>query len=284
MLLSGKKLLITGVLTPQSIAYAVAEMAQAQGAQILLTGFGRGLSITQRSAKRLNPAPEVLELDVTNSDHFRTLTQSVKERFGVVHGVLHAVAFAPEDALGGNFLNTPWDSVQTAFRISTFSLKELATSMLPLMTEGGSIVTLDFDNRTAWPIYDWMGVCKAALEATVRYLARDLGKHNIRVNALAAGPLSTIAAKSIPGFFSLERRWGIQAPLGWSAKRDHGSVAKSACALLSDWLPSTTGELVHVDGGYHSVGAAPIDLEEDRNLQATAAAAMASIAENGKDH
>jgi enoyl-[acyl-carrier protein] reductase I len=173
------------------------------------------------------------------------------------------VAFAPEDALGGNFLKTPWESVQTAMRVSTFSLKELAVAVAPLMTQGGSIVTLDFDNRIAWPIYDWMGVCKAGLEATVRYLARDLGPKKIRVNALAAGPLQTMAAKSIPGFRTLERRWGKQAPLGWDSKAEHESVAKTACVLLSDWMPSTTGDLVHVDGGYHAVGAAPIDPAED---------------------
>jgi meromycolic acid enoyl-[acyl-carrier-protein] reductase len=264
MLLEDKKLLITGVLTPQSIAFAIAELAQREGAQILLTSFGRGMSLTERSARRLNPAPAVLELDVTNSAHFSMLTKELKKRWGTLHGALHAIAFAPEDALGGNFLNTPWESVQTAFRISTFSLKELAVAVMPLMPEGGSILTLDFDNRTAWPTYDWMGVCKAGLEATVRYLARDLGPKNIRVNALASGPLATMAAKSIPGFKTLEKIWGRQAPLGWAAKDHHSMVARSACALLSDWFPSTTGEMIHVDGGYHAVGAAPVDIDAER--------------------
>jgi enoyl-[acyl-carrier protein] reductase I len=263
MLLQGKKLLITGVLTPQSLAYGIAEHALAQGADILLTGFGRARSLTERSAKRLKPGLEVLELDVTNPAHFTALTESLRQRWDRLDGVLHSIAYAPEDALGGNFLNTPWESVQTAFRISAFSLKELAVACLPLMTRGGSIVTLDFDNRIAWPIYDWMGVCKAALEATVRYLARDLGPKGIRVNALAAGPLATIAAKGIPGFKALEQGWGRQAPLGWSARDSHDMVARTACALLSDWLPSTTGEMVHVDGGYHAVGAPPVDPEAD---------------------
>ncbi len=263
MLLQGKKLLITGVLTPQSIAFAIAELAQQQGAEVLLTGFGRGLSLTERSAKRLNPVPEILELDVTNAAHFPALTESIKKRWDRLDGVLHGIAFAPEDALGGNFLKTPWESVQTAFRISTFSLKELAVAALPLMTQGGSIVTLDFDNRVAWPIYDWMGVCKAGLEATVRYLARDLGPKKIRVNAVAAGPLSTIAAKGIPGFKTLEETWGKVAPLGWTTK-DHDSVARTACALLSDWFPSTTGEMVHVDGGYHCMGAPPVDASAEK--------------------
>lgn len=261
MLLQGKKLLITGVLTPQSLAYGIAEHALQQGADILLTGFGRARSLTERSAKRLKPGLEVLELDVTNPEHFKALTESLKQRWDRVDGVLHGIAYAPDDALGGNFLNTPWESVQTAFRVSTFSLKELAVACAPLMPPGGSIVTLDFDNRVAWPIYDWMGVCKAALESTVRYLARDLGPKGIRVNALAAGPLSTMAAKGIPGFKALEAGWGTQAPLGWSAKDSHDMVSRTACALLSDWLPSTTGEMIHVDGGYHAVGAPPVPPE-----------------------
>lgn len=273
MLLEGKKLLITGVLTPQSIAFGVAEQAQKAGAELILTGFGRAMSLTERSAKRLDPVPDILELDVTNAAHFQKLTQALKEKWGRVDGALHAIAFAPEDALGGNFLNTPWESVQTAFRISTFSLKELAVAVAPLMTEGGSIVTLDFDNRMAWPIYDWMGVCKAGLEATVRYLARDLGPKSIRVNALAAGPLSTIAAKGIPGFRSLEKGWGKQAPLGWGARdsASHLAVARTACVMLSDWMPSTTGEMIHVDGGYHAVGAPPVDLQAEQAEEEAAA-------------
>ncbi|HYV47927.1 MAG TPA: enoyl-ACP reductase FabI [Myxococcaceae bacterium] len=273
MLLQGKKLLITGVLTPQSIAYGIAELAQKEGAQLILTGFGRGMSLTERSAKRLNPVPEILELDVNQPDHFKRLTEQLQSKAGVLHGALHAIAFAPEDALGGNFLNTPWESAMTAFRVSTFSLKELAVAVMPLMTGGGSILTLDFDNRQAWPIYDWMGVCKAGLEAVVRYLARDLGPKKIRVNALAAGPLATIAAKGIPGFKTLEKHWGNQAPLGWSSREDHDAVARTACALLSDWFPSTTGEMVHVDGGYHALGAPLIDMAAVKREEEAAAAA-----------
>jgi enoyl-[acyl-carrier protein] reductase I len=269
MLLQGKKLLITGVLTPQSIAFGVAETAQREGAEVVLTSFGRAMSLTERSAHRLDPVPEILELDVTVPAHFTALTAALKKKWGKVDGALHAVAYAPEDALGGNFLNTPWESVATAFRVSTFSLKELAAAVAPLMPQGGSIVTLDFDNRVAWPVYDWMGVCKAALEATVRYLARDLGPKNIRVNAVAAGPLATLAAKGIPGFKKLEKIWGLQAPLGWAAKdaHCHQAVEHAVCALLSDWFQATTGEMVHVDGGYHAVGAAPIDIHEELDKQ-----------------
>lgn len=261
MLLKDKKLLITGVLTPQSIAFAAAEQAIAQGAEIALTGFGRAMSLTLKCAKRLTPVPEVFELDVSQPEHFGKLHDSLKAKWGRVDGVLHAIAFAPEDALGGKFLTTPWESVQQAFRISTFSMKELSVSLAPLMPPGAGIVTLDFDNGTvAWPLYDWMGVCKAGLQATVRYLARDLGPKKIRVNAVAAGPISTIAAKGIPGFKHIEGQWMRQAPLGWDASGDDSrdAVAKTVCALLSDWMPATTGEIIHVDGGVHCIGAEPV--------------------------
>ena len=271
MLLQGKKVVITGVLTPQSIAYSVAELAQQQGAEIVLTGFGRGMSLTERSARRLNPVPEVLELDVNQPAHFKALTESLDKKWGKVDAALHGIAFAPPDALGGNFLNTPWESVQTAFRVSAYSLRDLAVSMKPLMKDGGSIVALDFDNRQAWPVYDWMGVCKAGLEAVARYCARDLSPHRIRVNLIAAGPLYTMAAKGIPGFTQLEQRWNLQAPLKWRPKEDQDSVARGAVALMSDWFPSTTGEMVHVDGGYHALGTGPLDmtqLEAHRQLMA----------------
>jgi enoyl ACP reductase len=263
MLLKGKKLLITGVLTPQSIAFSVAALAQKEGAEVLLTSFGRPMSLTQRTARRLDPVPEVLELDVTNPDHFPALEKTLREKWGRLDGVLHAIAFAPEEALGGRFLTTKWEAVAQAFQVSTFSLKELSAALAPLFDQGGSIVTLDFDNSSqAWPLYDWMGVCKAGLEATVRYLARDLGPKKIRVNALAAGPIATIAAKGIPGFKYLENAWGRRAPLGWDARSPESidAVARTACALLSDWMPSTTGELIRVDGGYHAMGAEPVDL------------------------
>ncbi len=261
MLLQGKKILVTGVLTQQSLAYAVARIAQSEGAEVLLTSFGRPMSLTQRMAKRLSPVPEVLELDVTNPAHFVELKKAIADRWGRLDGILHAIAYAPADALGNRFLTAPWESVQQAFRVSTFSLKELAASLAPLFTEGGSIVALDFDNSTnAWPLYDWMGVCKAGLEATVRYLARDLGSQKIRVNAVAAGPIATIAAKGIPGFHHLEERWGRQAPLGWNSRDPSAgeAVARTVCAVLSDWMPMTTGELIRVDGGFHAVGAEPV--------------------------
>jgi enoyl ACP reductase len=255
VLLEGKKLLITGVLTPHSIAFAVARLAQDQGAEIVLSGFGKGLSLTQMSARRLPNPPDVLEMDVTDEAAIERLAGELESRWNTVDGFLHAIAFAPKDALGGGFLDTPWDSVQLAFRTSAYSLKSLATGLLPLMREkGGSIVSLDFDASVAWPIYDWMGVSKAGLEAVSRYLARDLGRHGIRVNCVSAGPLATTAAKGIPGFDMLAKSWAGRAPLGWSLN-DPQPVACAAVYLLSDWSQGITGEILHVDGGYHAMGA-----------------------------
>jgi len=254
-ILEGKKILVTGVLTPASIAFAIAELAQREGADIVLTSFGRAMSLTEKSARRMQPTPDILEMDVNNPAQVEALAESIKQRWGRLDGFVHAIAFAPADALGGNFMTAPWESVQTAFQTSAYSLKAMAQALNPLMVAGGSIVTLDFDNSTqAWPLYDWMGVCKAALESVTRYLARDLGKQRIRVNALAAGPLKTMAAKGIPGFERFETTWGQRAPLGWDST-DRTPVAKMACVLLSDYSSATTGEIVHVDGGYHAMGA-----------------------------
>jgi enoyl ACP reductase len=254
MLLEDKKLLITGVLTRDSIAYSVAEAAQEQGAELVLTSFGRAMSLTERSAKRLSQPVDVLEMDANNPDHIQAVADDLAKRWGRVDGFLHAIAFAPRDALGGNFLNTPWESVQAALQTSAYSLKAIAVGMLPLMEEyGGGIVGLDFDASVAWPLYDWMGVAKAGLESVARYLARDLGRHRIRVNLVSAGPLRTIAAKGIPGFDALADGWGERAPLGWDTG-DPTPVAKAAVFLLSDWASGITGEILHVDGGYHAIG------------------------------
>ena len=255
-LLDGKKLLVTGVLNDDSIAYGVAKLAQEQGAEIVLTSFARAMSLTRRTARRLSPEPDVLELDVTNTEHLEALTGDLTNRWGRVDGVLHAVAFAPGRALGGNFLNTEWDDVALTFHTSTYSLKALATATLPLMQAagGGSIVGLDFDATQAWPAYDWMGVAKAGLESCARYLARDLGPRGIRVNLVAAGPLKTLAAKAIPGFEDLGEVWRTRAPLGWDGT-DSEPAARAVCALLSDFFPATTGEIVHVDGGFSAMGA-----------------------------
>lgn len=261
-LLDGKKLLVTGVLNDDSIAYGVAKLAQEQGAEIVLTSFGRAMSLTRRTARRLSPEPDVLELDVTNPEHLEALTADLTRRWGRVDGVLHAVAFAPGRALGGNFLNTEWDDVALTVHTSTYSLKALAVATLPLMqaAAGGSIVGLDFDATQAWPAYDWMGVAKAALESTARYLARDLGQHRIRVNLVSAGPLRSVAARGIPGFDTMESAWAGRSPLGWDT-RDTEPVARACVALLSDWFPATTGEIVHVDGGFHAIAAPGLPAE-----------------------
>ncbi|BAL86890.1 putative enoyl-ACP reductase [Actinoplanes missouriensis 431] len=252
-LLAGKRLLITGVITDASIAFSAAKVAQEAGATVVLTGFGR-LSLVERIAKRLpEPAP-VIELDVTNPEHLGGLADKVREHVDGLDGVLHSIGFAPQSCLGGGFLDAPWEDVATALQISTFSYKSLAMAALPLMGRGGSVVGLTFDATQAWPVYDWMGVAKAGLESANRYLALHLGEKGIRSNLVSAGPLRTMAAKSIPGFEQFEEAWAERSPLGWDLT-DPEPTARAICALLSDWFPATTGEVVHVDGGYHAIGA-----------------------------
>ncbi|HET8777826.1 MAG TPA: enoyl-ACP reductase FabI [Candidatus Limnocylindria bacterium] len=259
MLLDGKKLLITGVLTDDSIAFAIAKVAQEAGAEIVLTGFGRAMSLTQRVARKLPTTPDVLELDVNNDEHIAAVSRDLMDRWGRVDGIVHAIGFAPQDALGGNFLNTPWESVAVALQTSAFSLKALTVGLLePLKVAGAdggaSVVSLTFDARYAWPIYDWMGVAKAGLESVTRYLARDLGPSGIRVNTISAGPIRTMAGKSIPGFDAVSDLWPSRAPLEWSFT-DATPVGQMAAFLLSPWATMTTGEMIHVDGGFHALGA-----------------------------
>jgi enoyl ACP reductase len=251
-ILAGKSILVTGVLTDSSIAFHVAKIAQQEGARVVLTGFGR-MSLVERIARRLPDPPPVLELDVTSTAQLDSLAGRVSAHTSRLDGVVHGVAFAPQSALGGNFLNTSWEDVATAVQVSAYSLKALAMAALPLMGGGGAIVGLDFDASVAWPAYDWMGVAKAGLESCARYLARDLGPRGIRVNLVAAGPLRTMAAKSIPGFAQFEALWPQRAPLGWDIT-DPQPAARACAALLSDWFPATTGEIVHADGGAHAVG------------------------------
>jgi enoyl ACP reductase len=251
-ILSGKRILVAGVLTDASISFHVARLAQQEGATVVLTAYPR-LSLVQRIAKRLpEPAP-VLELDVTDEEQLGSLADRVREHVDGLDGVVHGIAFGPATALGGNFLQTPWPDAATALQVSAFSLKSLAMAALPLMRPGGAIVGMDFDATVAWPAYDWMGVAKAALESTARYLARDLGPQGIRVNLMSAGPVRTMAAKSIPGFDQFEDVWSGRAPLGWDLSNAE-PAARGCVALLSDWFPATTGEIVHVDGGAHAMG------------------------------
>jgi enoyl ACP reductase len=251
-LLEGKRLLITGVITESSIAFHTARVAQEQGATVVLTGFGR-LSLVERIAARLPQTPPVIELDVTDNEQLDGLADRVREHVDGLDGVLHSIGFAPPSCLGADFLEAPWEDVATTVQVSAYSFKSLAKACLPLMQAGGSIVGMDFDARMAWPAYNWMGVAKAALESTNRYLARELGPRGIRVNLVAAGPLGTMAAKSIPGFAILRDSWNDRAALKWDAT-DATPVAKSVCVLLSDWLPATTGSMVWVDGGVHALG------------------------------
>jgi enoyl-[acyl-carrier protein] reductase I len=252
-LLDGKKLLVTGVLTDGSIAFHVARLAQQEGAQVVLSSFGRQARLTQAIARRLPAEAPVVQLDVTDAEDLAALEGRVREHVDHLDGVVHSIGFAPQSVMGGNFLAAEWADVATALEVSAFSLKSLALATRPLLTGGGSIVGLTFDARFAWPVYDWMGVAKAALENTSRYLARDLGPENIRVNMVSAGPIRTTAAKSIPGFASMEDGWDGRAPLGWDVS-DPEPTARAVAALLSDWFPKTTGEMGHVDGGVHAMG------------------------------
>jgi enoyl ACP reductase len=251
-LLEGKRLLVTGVITDASIAFHVARIAQEQGAQVVLTGFGR-LSLVERIAKRLPAPAPVIELDVANQEQLDTLADRVGEHVDGLDGVVHSIGFAPASCLGAPFLDAPWEDVATTVQVSAYSFMSLTKAVLPLLTEGSSVVGMDFDARQAWPAYNWMGVAKAGLESVTRYLAKELGPRQIRVNLVAAGPVRTMAAKSIPGFKDIEDQWGPRAPLGWKVD-DPEPVGKSVCALLSDWLPATTGSMVWVDGGFHAVG------------------------------
>ena len=251
MLLDGKRILVTGVLNDASIAFSVACRAQEEGAEVLLSSFGRARSLTERTARRLPVPATLVQLDVTDTDDLAALPDRVGGR---LDGVLHAIGFAPPSCLGGGFLDAPWEDVAVALQVSAYSLKALAAAALPVLGAGASIVGLDFDNTQAWPVYDWMGVAKSAFESTARYLARDLGPKGIRVNLVAAGPIRTVAAKSIPGFEHFEAVWADRAPLGWDI-RDPEPVARACVALLSDWFPMTTGEMLHVDGGVHAIGA-----------------------------
>ncbi|HET8664653.1 MAG TPA: enoyl-ACP reductase FabI [Nocardioides sp.] len=254
-ILDGKRILVAGVTMDSSIGFATARFAQEQGATVLISNFGRALGITRRIAKRLPTEPPVLELDVTDDDHLAGLPDAVREHVDGLDGVVHSIAFGnPETILGGKFLDGPWPDVAQALQVSAYSLKALTMACRPLMGEGSAVVGLTFDATIAWPAYDWMGVAKAALESTSRYLARDLGPQGIRCNLVSAGPLKSLAAKAIPGFESLESMWSDRAPLGW-VETDLEPTARAVCALLSDLFPATTGEIVHVDGGYHAMGA-----------------------------
>lgn len=253
-LLDGKKIVVTGVLTDASLAFGIARLAMDEGAEVILTGAGRALSLTQRTARKLPGEVPVFEFDATVPEHGASLCAAVAERWDRVDGVVHSIGFAPEVCLGDDFMAAQWSDVATAVQISAYSYKFLAESLLPLMSRGSSIVGLDFDNTVAWPAYNWMGVAKSALESINRYLARQLGPAGIRSNLIAAGPVRTMAAKSIPAFSTFEDVWDGRAPLGWDVN-DSEPVARSCVALLSDWFPATTGSMIHVDGGYHATGA-----------------------------
>ena len=254
-ILEGKKILVAGVTLDTSIGFQVARIAQEQGAMVVVSNFGRAMSLTSRVIRKLDPVPALLEVDVTNEEHLAGLADALTEHVDSLDGLVHSLAFAnPETALGGGFLTTPWPDVAAAVQVSAFSLTSLTMACKPLFPANASVVGLDFDATVAWPVYDWMGVAKAALESTARYLARYLGPDGVRVNLVAAGPLDTLAKRAIPGADTFNTVWADRAPLGWDTK-DIEPAAKAVVALLSDWFPKTTGEMIHVDGGVHAMGA-----------------------------
>jgi meromycolic acid enoyl-[acyl-carrier protein] reductase len=254
-ILDGKRILVAGVTMDSSIGYAVARVAQDEGATVVISNFGRALGITRRIAGRLPKETPVIELDVTNEEHLAALPDTLGEHVDGLDGVVHSIAYGnPETMLGGKFMTAPWSDVSQAVQVSAYSLMSLSSAVMPLMQKGGSIVGMTFDATVAWPAYDWMGVAKAGLESCARYLARDLGPQGVRVNLVSAGPLKTLAAKAIPGFEGLEAMWSDKSPLGWD-EQDNEPAARSVVALLSDFFPATTGEIVHADGGYHAMGA-----------------------------
>lgn len=254
-LLAGKKLLITGVVNADSIAYDTAVAAIDAGAEIVLSGLGRDIDHTRDAATTLGVSVDVIEADLTEPDDLDSLAEHLRNRWGHLDGVLHAVAFAPRQALSDSFLDAPIDPVMRAFHTSVHTYASLARLLRDLApSTGGSIVGLDFDATRAWPVYNWMGVCKSALESANRYVARDLGPHNIRANLVAAGPLHTRAASAIGSFERLLGAWEQQSPMTWDP-HDNTPVADATIFLLSDLARMITGEILHVDGGYHAMAA-----------------------------
>jgi enoyl ACP reductase len=260
-ILTNHRILITGVLTDDSLAFGIAQRSLQEGATVLLTGAGRGLSLTKRTARKLEEygdVGEVVELDVTDPAQIVAAVRAVDARFGRLDGLVHAIGYAPQSCLGAGMFVAPFDDVSTAMHISTYSLSALVGAFRPLLKKsealgGASVIALDFDGTRAYPMYDWMGVMKAGLESLGRYLAREVGTDAIRVNMLAAGPIRTMAAKSIPGFEIFEDTWAERAPLGWDVN-DSSAVADAAVALLSPLLRATTASVIHVDGGAHAMG------------------------------
>jgi enoyl-[acyl-carrier protein] reductase I len=254
-MLTGRRILITGVVNADSIAFATAKRVQELGADVLLTALPRDRRRCEEASRELPRMAGVLPLDATRPEDYEALADELRARWGGVDGALHAVAFAPRDALSGDFLAARPDGVNLAFQTSAMSYAHLGRLLHDLAPEhGGSLVGLDFDAGGAWPVYNWMGVCKAALESVNRYLARDLGPRNIRANLVAAGPLRTRAASGIPGFDQLEQAWESTAPMRWDVT-DAAPVADACCFLLSDMARAITGEIVHVDGGHHAMAA-----------------------------
>ena len=254
MLLSGKRVLVLGLMDNRSFAWSIGQAASAEGADVLYTcqrerivrGFFR------RNEADLGDA-QLIEADVTDET---SVEKAIAEAGAPLHGLVFSVAFAsPETCLGGRMDAAPVEDVLKALHVSAVSLATVCKHAVPAMTEGGSIVALSFDSQHSYPGYNWMGVAKAALEALVRGLQRDYGPLGVRVNTLSAGPQETLAASHIPGFSEIASIYPPRAPLGWNLSTSGEAVGRAACLLLSDLATGIGGTVLTVDGGAHSMGA-----------------------------
>ncbi|MDT3428501.1 enoyl-[acyl-carrier protein] reductase I [Paenibacillus forsythiae] len=252
-LLTGKNIVVMGVANDRSIAWAIAKSLSEQGARLAFTYESERVEGRVRKLAETLPGSVILPCNVTVDEEIDKLAEELKESFGVLHGIVHSIAFAKGEDLEGRFADTSRSGFALAHDISAYSLVAVAQRLHPLMTEGGSIITMTYmGSERVMRNYNVMGVAKAALEASVRYLASDLGPDNIRVNAVSAGPIRTLAAKGISDFNSILRVVEEKAPLRRST--DVAEVGDTAMFLMSHLSRGITGEVIYVDGGYHIIG------------------------------
>ena len=252
--LAGKLGIVFGVANKRSIAWAIAQAWHKAGAKLAFTYQGERLKENVEDlAGTFGADTPILECDVTKDDHIQRVFSEVGQRFGKLHLLLHSVAFAPKDALEGEFVNTSRDAFRVAHDVSAYSLVALARGATPLMTEGGSIVAMSYYGaEKVVPHYNVMGVAKASLEASTRYLAYDLGPKKIRVNCISAGPVNTLAARGISGFMSMLKHYQERAPLKRSCETSE--LGATGVFLASEGAAAITGQVIYVDGGYQIMG------------------------------
>ena len=251
--LQGRTVVVFGVANKRSIAWAIAQQMQQAGAQLAITYQNERLKQEADDLIAALPNSQAFQCDVSRDDEIAQLFAQLKERYGKLDAVVHSVAFAPAEDLKGDFVDTSREGFRIALDISAYSLVAVARAARPLMTEGGSIITMTYDGaEKVVPKYHLMGVAKAALEACVRYLANDLGKDKIRVNAISAGPIKTLAARGISGLGDMLREHAERAPLKRNV--DVNEVASTAVFLAGDGGSGITGETIYVDCGYNIMG------------------------------